>query len=85
MICDEEMNAGTKRILPTTLNAVNQLKELATVPIPGTHSIKRLKENVGATQVKLSPKELKAILEIIPHGSAGSRYPAEVLEIFTRD
>ncbi|MFB5265694.1 aldo/keto reductase [Paenibacillus terreus] len=55
------------------------------VPIPGTRSIKRLEENVGASQIVLSAEDLGRIAEILPHGSAGGRYPAGVIENFTRD
>jgi aryl-alcohol dehydrogenase-like predicted oxidoreductase len=55
------------------------------VPIPGTRSIKRLEENVGASQIVLSGEDLERIAEILPHGSAGGRYPAGMIENFTRD
>lgn len=60
-------------------------QDLNVVPIPGTRSIKRLQENIGSTQVKLSRQDLDDILAILPNGSAGSRYPAGVLENFTRE
>ncbi|MDX3573807.1 aldo/keto reductase [Streptomyces sp. ID05-47C] len=53
-------------------------------PIPGTRSTKRLEENAGAVDVQLSATDLARITEILPHGSAGSRYPAAILSIFTR-
>ncbi|XOJ01610.1 aldo/keto reductase [Paenibacillus polymyxa] len=55
------------------------------VPIPGTRSAKRVEQNVAAANVNLTEADLQRIKEILPHGSAGSRYPAGVLENFTRD
>jgi aryl-alcohol dehydrogenase-like predicted oxidoreductase len=48
------------------------------VPIPGTRSPRRLEENVAAAQVTLTSEDLARIQEI-PHGSAGSRYPAAMM------
>ncbi|MBV8779173.1 MAG: aldo/keto reductase [Alphaproteobacteria bacterium] len=46
------------------------------LPIPGTKSLDRLKENLGAMETALSQPELDAIAEIIPAGAAaGTRYP----------
>ncbi len=55
------------------------------VPIPGTRSALRLEENAGAAEVDLTGADLAQIAEILPHGSAGSRYPAEILVGFTTD
>lgn len=55
------------------------------VPIPGTRSLKRVEENVGAADLALTEQDLARIAEILPHGSAGSRYPAGMIENFTRD
>lgn len=45
------------------------------IPIPGTSSIRRLEENVGAVNVTLSKQELERIDAIAPHGAAaGGRY-----------
>lgn len=55
------------------------------VPIPGTRSATRLEENAGADGVQLTDAALVRIAEILPHGSAGSRYPAEILSNFTTD
>jgi aryl-alcohol dehydrogenase-like predicted oxidoreductase len=45
------------------------------VPIPGTTSLKRLEENLGATAVALSAAELKQIDAVSPQGVAtGPRY-----------
>jgi aryl-alcohol dehydrogenase-like predicted oxidoreductase len=46
------------------------------IPIPGTKSLSRLEENLGAMDITLSPAELDAIAEVIPVGAAaGTRYP----------
>jgi aryl-alcohol dehydrogenase-like predicted oxidoreductase len=46
------------------------------LPIPGTKNLGRLKENLGAMDITLSPAELDAIAEVIPAGAAaGTRYP----------
>ncbi|MFM9444986.1 aldo/keto reductase [Streptomyces acidiscabies] len=45
------------------------------VPIPGTRSASRVAENAGAAQLTLTSEDLTRIDEILPHGSAGSRYP----------
>jgi aryl-alcohol dehydrogenase-like predicted oxidoreductase len=46
------------------------------IPIPGTKSLSRLEENIGAMEITLSPAELDAIAEVIPVGAAaGTRYP----------
>jgi len=46
------------------------------VPIPGTRSATRLEENVAAAAVTLTPADLDRILQILPNGSYGGRYPA---------
>ena len=46
------------------------------VPIPGTRNARRLEENVAAADVTLSDADLSRVLEILPHGSFGARYPA---------
>jgi aryl-alcohol dehydrogenase-like predicted oxidoreductase len=49
------------------------------VPIPGTRSARRVEENVGAAEVKLTWADVERITEILPHGAAGSRYPAALM------
>ncbi len=49
------------------------------VPIPGTRSETRLAENVAAAEVELSSADLERVEEILPEGSYGSRYPAEMM------
>jgi aryl-alcohol dehydrogenase-like predicted oxidoreductase len=49
------------------------------IPIPGTSSIARLEENIGAVHVKLSRAELDRIEGFAPHGvAAGERYEPEM-------
>jgi len=46
------------------------------IPIPGTKSLDRLRENLGAMDIVLTPQELDAIAEVLPAGAAaGTRYP----------
>ncbi|HEX2856310.1 MAG TPA: aldo/keto reductase [Propionibacteriaceae bacterium] len=45
------------------------------VPIPGTRSLIRLQENLGAADVSLGQDDLDRIHEILPHGAFGERYP----------
>jgi aryl-alcohol dehydrogenase-like predicted oxidoreductase len=55
------------------------------VPIPGTTKLERLEENIAATSLELTPKdlhELDGILASIP--VVGDRYPAEVQRMTNR-
>jgi aryl-alcohol dehydrogenase-like predicted oxidoreductase len=46
------------------------------VPIPGTKRVKYLEENLGATDVELTPEDLAALEAAVPRGAvAGERYP----------
>ncbi|HSY44227.1 MAG TPA: aldo/keto reductase [Candidatus Acidoferrum sp.] len=50
------------------------------VPIPGTKQRKYLEENVAATNIQLTPEDLKQIEEIAPVGvAAGLRYPEHTM------
>ncbi|WP_406390791.1 aldo/keto reductase [Streptomyces sp. NBC_00882] len=49
------------------------------VPIPGTRSPRRLEENVASAYVDLTPEDLARIQELLPRGSAGSRYPESMM------
>ena len=44
------------------------------VPIPGTRSTRRVEENIGAVDVKLTGADLERIAEILPTGGFGARY-----------
>lgn len=47
------------------------------IPIPGTKRIERVKENLGALDVTLTPQEVAEIAQAVPKGAAaGLRYPA---------
>ncbi len=51
------------------------------VAIPGTRYIKRVQENLGALEVKLSVDDVAAITKAVPAGSAsGERYPAAAMK-----
>ncbi len=46
------------------------------VPIPGTTSVERLEENIGAVDVGFSASELARLAELLPRdGASGARYP----------
>lgn len=50
------------------------------IPIPGTKRLQYLEENLGATQVRLTPDDLREIDRILPAGSAtGDRYPERAM------
>jgi aryl-alcohol dehydrogenase-like predicted oxidoreductase len=52
------------------------------VPIPGTTSLARLEENVGAPAVHLSKADLERIDSVAPHGVAtGERYHPEMMRL----
>ena len=54
-------------------------------PIPGTRSITRLQENLGATQVTLSAIDLEHIRKAMEtHAVTGDRYPAEFKKMVSR-
>lgn len=49
------------------------------VPIPGTRSETRLTENVAAADIELTSEDFDRIHQILPDGSHGRRYPAEMM------
>lgn len=50
------------------------------IPIPGTSSIRRLEENVGAVEISLSDGDLNRIESLLPKGSVGGeRYAPEMM------
>ena len=53
------------------------------VPIPGTRSVVRLEENLGAADVELKQDDLARIQDIVPIGAAGSRYAPGYLPTWT--
>jgi aryl-alcohol dehydrogenase-like predicted oxidoreductase len=55
------------------------------IPIPGTSSIARLEENVGAVDVRLTAEDLSRIEQVAPRGAAaGERYDPGMLELTDR-
>ena len=55
------------------------------VPIPGTRSIARLEENLGATDVTLDEADLSQLESISPRASvAGERYAADGMKFIGR-
>jgi aryl-alcohol dehydrogenase-like predicted oxidoreductase len=44
------------------------------VPIPGTRSVRRVEENFGAADLRLTEADLAAVHEILPDGGFGARY-----------
>jgi aryl-alcohol dehydrogenase-like predicted oxidoreductase len=52
------------------------------VPIPGTKRRAYLEENVAATEITLTPDDLRLLDEVAPKGiAAGERYPAEHMSV----
>jgi len=45
------------------------------VPVPGSRSLTRVEENIGSTDVNLSPSDLARVVQIVPDGASGDRYP----------
>ncbi len=55
------------------------------VPIPGTTKLHRLKENVGATDVELSPEELREINDAVSNITVqGGRYAKDRQQLVNR-
>ncbi len=55
------------------------------IPIPGTRSIARLEENLGALELKLDAAELARLDRELPLGAAqGSRYPEAAMHAVNR-
>jgi aryl-alcohol dehydrogenase-like predicted oxidoreductase len=55
------------------------------VPIPGTTHIDRLKENLGAINVKLSETDMQQIDAVLPlHSAVGARYPEAAMKAVNR-
>ena len=70
--------AARKGVTPAQLALAWLLNEKPwIVPIPGTRNVARLTENLGATEVELSPGEAAEIRKTMEsHTVAGERYPA---------
>jgi aryl-alcohol dehydrogenase-like predicted oxidoreductase len=67
--------AAKKDCSPAQLALAWLLTRESVVPIPGTSSVARLEENVGAADVQLTRDELEEIDRLSPKGAvAGARY-----------
>jgi aryl-alcohol dehydrogenase-like predicted oxidoreductase len=52
------------------------------IPIPGTSSLERLKDNAAAADIELTDEELSRLEEIAPPGVAvGTRYDAIMMQL----
>ena len=61
------------------------LSKPGVIPIPGTSSLDRLKENSRATELKLADDEIAAIEQALPKGTvAGARYDSAMLGLVDR-
>lgn len=78
-----EQLAGARGVTPAQLALAWLLaRGPSIVPIPGTRSIRRLEENIAATELTLTADELRAIDEVAPRGAAaGDRYPASAMKM----
>jgi aryl-alcohol dehydrogenase-like predicted oxidoreductase len=55
------------------------------VPIPGTTKLHRLEENIGATEVELTPNELREIETAASNIDVqGARYPEQIEQMSYR-
>jgi aryl-alcohol dehydrogenase-like predicted oxidoreductase len=86
LLAEVERMAGEKGCTPAQLALAWVLAQGADiVPIPGTKQRKRLEENVGALEVRLTSEELARIDRILPPGSAaGERYAGPQMQALNR-
>jgi aryl-alcohol dehydrogenase-like predicted oxidoreductase len=69
--------AAAKGCTPAQLALAWLLTRDSVIPIPGTSSVERMTENVGAADVRLTRQELDEIERLSPKGAAaGERYHA---------
>jgi aryl-alcohol dehydrogenase-like predicted oxidoreductase len=82
LVAKVEAVAAEKRCTPAQVTLAWLLAQGDDVAaIPGTRYIKRVQENLGALEVKLSADDLAAIARAVPAGSAsGERYPAAAMK-----
>lgn len=77
--------ASEKGITPSQLALAWVLYQGA-VAIPGTKHVKFLEENIGASTITLSRKDLIAIESVAPRGMAsGARYSDEAMSLIDQD
>jgi aryl-alcohol dehydrogenase-like predicted oxidoreductase len=82
LVAKVEAIAAEKRCTPAQVTLAWLLAQGDDVAaIPGTRYIKRVQENLGALEVKLSSDDVAAITRAVPAGSAsGERYPAAAMK-----
>jgi aryl-alcohol dehydrogenase-like predicted oxidoreductase len=82
LVAKVEAIAAEKRCTPAQVTLAWLLAQGDDVAaIPGTRYIKRMQENLGALEVKLSSDDVAAITRAVPAGSAsGERYPAGAMK-----
>lgn len=82
LVAKVEAVASEKRCAPAQVTLAWLLAQGDdVVAIPGTRYIKRVQENLGALEVKLSADDVAAITRAVPAGSAsGERYPAAAMK-----
>ncbi len=74
--------AQARDVTPSQLALAWLLSRTNVTPIPGTTSVERLEENVGAAEISLTADELAAIDGAAPKGvAAGTRYPEDGMKI----
>lgn len=77
--------AASKGCTPAQLTLAWLLARENVIPIPGTSSVERLIENVGAVDVQLTPAELDELDRRSPRGAAaGERYHASGAALLNR-
>ena len=82
LVAKIEAIAAEKRCTPAQLTLAWLLAQGDdVVAIPGTRYVKRLEENLGALDVRLTRDEVERIAQAVPAGAAaGTRYPAGGME-----
>ena len=82
LVAKVEAVASEKRCTPAQVTLAWLLAQGDdVVAIPGTRYIKRVQENLGALEVKLTADEVAAITRAVPAGSArGERYPSAAMK-----
>ena len=82
LVAKVEAIAAEKRCTPAQVTLAWLLAQGDDVAaIPGTRYIRRVQENLGALEVKLSSDDVAAITRAVPAGSAsGERYPAAAMK-----
>ncbi|WP_030761301.1 aldo/keto reductase [Streptomyces sp. NRRL F-2664] len=79
-----ELDASPAQIALAWVQQRASVHGLTVVPIPGTRRVERLRENIAATRITLTPAQL-ALLEPIAAQVAGDRYPDMTFTSVTRE